>query len=112
MDTLAERKKVERERRMQFARHYARQVWKDPACSGKTEDVELTEAFAKLLCHFIYIPHLGCATSAAMIRELRARPKGHPEYVTISQDVEVHKVLEAEDRRVIYDMDDTFQTPL
>lgn len=65
--------KQELERRMIFAREKASQAW----CTEETKFIEmnpaLLEAFARILVVNSYAPHLGCATTGQMLREIAAR---------------------------------------
>ncbi len=63
----------ELQRRMNFALQRAAGAWCHPATSHKVMDVELTQAFAEILCEEMYATHLGCATTGQIINELRCR---------------------------------------
>lgn len=64
---------AEGRRRMEFARHRAAQIWCQPGLGQKVMDVDLAEAFARVLVVEMYEPHLGCATTGELIEELKAR---------------------------------------
>jgi uncharacterized FAD-dependent dehydrogenase len=63
----------ELERRMKFARGIAARAW----CADETKHIEmdhrLAEAFARILVYYMYQPHLGCATTDELLKEIRAR---------------------------------------
>jgi hypothetical protein len=58
---------------MVFARQKAAQAW----CTENTKFIEmnpaLAEEFAKILVIDTYMPHLGCATTKELLREIAAR---------------------------------------
>ena len=74
----------ELERRMVFAKQKATQAW----CTEETKFIEmnpaLLEEFAKILVIDTYLPHLGCATTRELLREIEARVD--LEYSTILGD--------------------------
>ena len=66
-------KKKELERRMTFARLEAAQAWRKKNTSSKIMDADLAEEFAKILVKHMYDPHLGCAKTSYMKKEIACR---------------------------------------
>ena len=61
------------ERRMVFARQKAVQAWMTEETSYLERNPALVEAFARILVIDTYQPHLGCATTRELLREIAAR---------------------------------------
>jgi len=81
-------KKDEQEKRMNFALQLAATAWCGEKTKGKTIDADLAEEFAKILVVEMYKPHLGCATTREILKEITARIEvdGQLDYKTIDSD--------------------------
>jgi uncharacterized FAD-dependent dehydrogenase len=73
MKSSAAISKEEYERRLSFARQEAGRVWGQKNTRHKVMDTDLAEAFAKILVVHMYKPHLGCATTRELLKEIEAR---------------------------------------
>jgi hypothetical protein len=70
---IIKEKEREHDRRMGFARGKAAEAWCTPTTKSIVFDPILAEEFAEILCKEMYEPHLGCATTGELLKELEAR---------------------------------------
>jgi hypothetical protein len=83
----SKRRAAEVERRCVCAREAAVAAWTTPETEKTVMDVVLAQAFADILMKHMYAPHLGCATTRALLEELKARAEvdGSIDYSTVTQ---------------------------